>query len=310
MKIIKCGGSVLKEYQDRLKLYNEIKEYDGSVVLVVSAFNDCPYSTNNLKKLLQGNYTYEMEQELITIGEIISSIRVTNELLNEFIDASLIYKEQLGIYVETSNKMDHIVELDPQYIKEEIIKHKVVVVPGFIGINQNNRIVSLNSNGSDLTTMIIARMLNVNDVYLYKDVLGLASIDPKSEKNYKLYKDCNYNLMLQIILHGSDLIQEEAIRFAKDNEITIHVQHYLNHLYGTNISKPTKERVIVFQLQDKDIYIDGYNNKDTVENILLLKDIKYDYILPCNSYLKIVTGYKNEKQIIQTMHQAYLKGEI
>ena len=92
MKIIKCGGSVLKNYNDRLQLYKEIKSSDEKVVLVVSAFNDCPYSTDKLSLLLKDNYTYEMKQEIIVIGEIISSLRVTNELLNQYIDATLIYK--------------------------------------------------------------------------------------------------------------------------------------------------------------------------------------------------------------------------
>lgn len=310
MKIIKCGGNSLKNYADRKKLYNEIKEYNGSIVLIVSAFHDSPYSTSSLKELLKDNYTYEMEQELITLGEVISSIRVTNELLNEFIDATLIYKDQIGIYVETTNKMDHIIEIDNYHIQEAVLNHKVVVIPGFVGINQNQRTVSLNRNGSDLTAMIVAKMLDMNDVFLYKDVLGLASFDPHHEKNYKLYKNVSYDLMLQIMLHGSDLIQEEAIRFAKDNQINVHVQHYLNHSYGTNVISTNKERVVVFQLNDNDVYIDGYNNKDTIENILILKDIPYDYILPCNSYIKIVSGYHNESQIIKLLHQMYMKGDL
>jgi len=310
MKIIKCGGNALKNINDRKKLYREIKEYNGTIALIVSAFHDSPYSTSSLNELLKDNYTFEMEQELITLGEIISSIRVTNELLNEFIDATLIYKEQIGIYVETTNKMDHIVQIDGRSIQEAIMNHKVVVIPGFIGINQNQRIVSLNRNGSDLTAMIVAKMLDVKDVFLYKDVLGLASFDPHNEKNYKLYKDVSYDLMLQIMLHGSDLIQEEAIRFAKDNQINIHVQHYLNHSYGTNVTSVNKERVIVFLLKDNDVYIDGYNNKETIENILILKNIPFDYILPCNSYLKIVSGYHNENQIIKLLHQMYMKGDL
>ena len=310
MKIIKCGGVSLDKLENRLKIYQEIKEYDGSVLLVVSAFASGPYSTNSLKGLLNDNYNYEMLQEMITIGEVISSIRITNELLNEFVDATLIYKEQIGIFVESSNKMDSISGYDGKYIQDALLKHKVVVVPGFIGINQDNKIVSLNQNGSDLTAVIIAKMLNLNDVYLYKDVLGLASLDPQENKNYKLYKSVSYSLMLQIIMHGSNLVQEEALRFAKDNNITIHIQHYLNHSYETKISTLGNEKVLVFQKNDHEIFIDGYSNKENIENILLLKEISYDYILPCNSYLKIVTNYNNQSEIISLLHDKYLKGEL
>ena len=310
MRVIKCGGNCLKKLDDRKKLYQEIKYSDEKVVLVVSAFDDTPYSTDSLSELLKGNYTYEMKQELISMGEIISSLRVCNELLNEYIDATFLYKEDIGIYVKTSNKMDQIVKLDEKKIKEEVLKHKVVVVPGFIGINQNNKIVTLNKNGSDLTAVIMAYLLNCEEVYLYKDVLGLASIDPHLYHQYKLYHEVSYDFMIQCNLHYNHLIQEEALRFAKEHQIKINIQHYLNHHYQTRIDKINKERVIVFSLFDQGVYIDGYNNKETIENILILKEIKYNYILPCNSYLKIVSEYSNEKKILETLHQSYLKGEL
>ena len=164
MKIIKCGGNILKSLDNRKKLYDEIKHYNDKVILVVSAFSDSPYSTKSLDSLLVNNDDYYMKQELITIGEIISSIRVTNELLNEYIDASLVYKEEVGIYVNSSDKMDEIIRLDQSSIKEKVDKHKVVVIPGFIGINQENKIVSLNANGSDLTAILVAKMLDRKSV--------------------------------------------------------------------------------------------------------------------------------------------------
>lgn len=310
MKIIKCGGASLNNYQDRKKLYNEIKEYNGSVVLIVSAFQDGPYSTKQLESLLENNYTYQMKQELITIGEIISSIKVVNELLNEYIDASLIYKEDIGIYVNTSDKMDEIVALNGDKIKEELLVHKVVVVPGFIGINQDNKQVSLNKNGSDLTAILVAKMLDEKDVFLYKDALGLSSINPKLENKYKLYKSLSYDMMHKIVLHGNPIIQEEALLKAKEYNINIHMQHYINHLYGTSITNSNSERVIVFQILDNDVFIDGYINKEQVENILIEKNLLFDYVLQCNSYLKIVTGYNNELAILKTLHDLFMKGEL
>lgn len=310
MKIIKCGGSILKDYINRKNLYENIKKEQEKVILVVSAFNDTPYSTQSLKELLTNNYNYEMEQELLVIGEIISSIRVCNELLNEYVDATLLYKENIGIYVKTSDKMEEIVSLDNKYLLNELKEHKVIVVPGFIGINQDNKIVTLNENGSDLTAILIAKMLDENNVYLYKDVLGLASIDPNKSSNYKLYKKVSYDLLSQVVSHGSNLIQNEAIKQAKENKITIHIQNHLNQKYETTISMANSERTVVFQQKDKDIYIDGYNQKESIESILNNKKIRYDYILPCTSYLKIVTSFNNQKDIINTLHNNYLKGII
>lgn len=310
MKIIKCGGKVLKNYDYRKKLYNEIKESKEKTILVVSAFNESPYSTSSFRKLLNNNYTYEMEQEIIILGEIISSIIVTNELKNEYIDAEVLYKEEIGIYVKTSDKMEEIIKLDPKYIKDKIDKHNVLVIPGFIGINQHNKFVSLNNNGSDLTAILVAKMLGINEVYLYKDVLGLSSINPKDNTDYKLYKKVNYSLMHQIIIHGNDLLQEQALIVAKDNNIIINISHYINHSYNTLISKTSNEPVVVIQRNNNCIYIDGYYNKELIENYLISNNISYDYVLSCNSFIKIVTSFNNEKIIENQLHKALLKGNL
>lgn len=309
MKIIKCGKDALKDLKNRLKLYDEIKLYDEQVILVVSAFNDSPYSTSSLRTLLVNNYSNEMEQEMIVIGEIISSLRVCNELLNKYIDAIVLYKEEIGIHVKFTDKMEQVIKIDKELIKSKLENHKVLVVPGFIGISQNNKIVSLNKNGSDLTAVIMASVFECKDVYLYKNVLGLSSINPYIYSNYKLYKSISYDLMLQSISHGNDLIQEEALRFAKDNEIKVHIQNYLNHDNETIISKFSNEKVVIFQMIANEIYIDGYSNKEQIENVLRLNNFEFDYILPCNSYLKIVL--KNDtKEVLCYLHNLYLKGEL
>ena len=310
MKIIKCGGKVLKDFEYRNKLYKEIKEDKDKIILVVSAFCDSPYSTVSFKNLLKDNYTYEMEQELLILGEIISSIIVTNELKNLYIDAEVIYKEEIGIYVNSSDKMDEIARLDPTFINKKIANHKVIVIPGFIGINQHNKYVSLNANGSDLTAVLIAKMLNINEVFLYKDVLGLSSINPKENSEYKLYKNVSYSLMHQIIIHGNDLLQEEALKIAKDNNIIINITHYINHSYNTVISKYSKEPVIVIQNCNKDIYIDGYFNKEIIELQLNKNNLIYDYVLPCNSFIKVVTSFNNELMIKKQLHNALMKGNL
>lgn len=310
MKVIKCGGSILKDITNRKRLYKEIKTLEDKVILIVSAFNDSPYSTNSLNNLITNNYTFEMKQELLVIGEIISSIRVCNELLNEYIDADVLYKEEIGIIVQTTDKMEQIVSLDNSKIKEKINKHKVIVVPGFIGINQDNKIVTLNKNGSDLTALLIAKMLEIDEVFLYKDVLGLSSIDPSVSTNYKLYKNISYDLMNQIVMHGNGLVQDLAVKIAKENKINIHIQNFLNHNFETLVSTVSKERIVVFTESRQDIFIDGFTNKDFMENILRKHKLQFDYILPCNSYLKVVTSYNNQKQILLTLNNLYVKGEF
>lgn len=310
MKIIKCGGTSLANYEDRIKIYNQIKKSDEKTILIVSAFANSPYSTKSLKSLLKDNYDYYMKEQLITLGEIISSIKVTNELLNEYIDASLIYIDELGIKVNSYENNIEIFSLDNSKILDKINNHKVVVIPGFIAINQDNKIVSLKENGSDLTAIIVAKMLEINDVYLYKDVLGLSSIDPSISTSYKLYEKVSYDNMLKIISHGNSLVQYEAVKLAKENNINIHILHYLNQSQETLISKVYNVQVTTFSMLDNDVYIDGYTDHTKIENILILRNIKYDYLLPCNGFIKISSSYNNSLHIITTLHNLYLKGEL
>lgn len=310
MKIIKCGGSVISDINFKKQLYKDIKTNKEKIVLIVSAFNNGPYSTNTLSNLLTNNFTYEMREQLITLGEIISSIKICNEMLNEMIDVACIYKEEIGIYVKTSDKMEYIEKINSNIIKEKISKHQVLIIPGFIAYNQDNKLVSLNKNGSDLTALIVAKMLEINEVNLYKNVLGLSSIDPKINKKYKLYQTVSYALMEQITIHGSELLSLDAIRYAKENNIKINIQFYLNSHYKTTIDKFCKEKVIVFQIDNNDIYIDGYNNKEHIEKLLSVNEFNYEYVLPCNSFIKIVCNKDNSQKIFNYLYSLFLKGEL
>lgn len=308
MKIIKYGGNALNDKNNRKLIYKQIK--NEKAVLIVSAFKNGPYSTSTLKSLITNNYTTLMNQQLIILGEIISSIIVTNELLNEGIDATIIYPYELGIYVNFNDKMEDIISLDNEIIKQCIDKHQIVVIPGFIGINQDDYLVSLNEGGSDLTAILVAKMLDCNEVFLKKDVLGLASINPKYSKDYKLYQHVSYDTMLLLASHGNKLIQEDALKYAKDYKINIHINHFLNNAYDTLIQYNSKERVITFSIFDNFVYIDGYDNTILIENYLIGNHIPFDYIMNLKSSLKIVTSYKNQEQLLSILHTLFMKGEL
>lgn len=310
MKIIKYGGNALKSKMNRLSIYKKLKNEKDKVVMVVSAFKDSPYSTSDLSLLLTKNYTYEMKQQMIILGEIISSLRICNELLNEGINATVILPQEVGISVFTSDHFEYLLELDDTFIKEKSEQYDVIVFPGFIGINQDGYFVSLNESGSDLSAVFVAKMLGEKEIFLYKDVLGLASIDPHLSAQFRLFKNASFEQMMMISEHKNQLVQKEALHYAADYQINIHVSHFLNDTSETLISKKSGERVVVMSYEDHFVYLDGYQQSEKISNYLLINHVYFDYIMTSNHSLKIVTSEHNEKEILLLLHDLYIKGEF
>lgn len=310
MKIIKYGGNALKSKMNRLAIYKKIKNINDKIVMIVSAFKDSPYSTNELSMLVNQNCTYEMKQQMIVLGEIISSLRVCNELLNEGINAMVLFPQEIGISVVTSDQFDYVDELDNRFLQEKLLDYDVIVIPGFIAINQEGYFVSLNKGGSDLSAVLIAKMLDEKEIFLYKDVLGLSSIDPQLSTQFKLFKQASFEQMMLLCEHKNPLIQKEALHYAQDYDIRIHVSHFLNDTHETLISKKGNDKMIVMSYEKNCIYIDGYQQNEKISNLLLNNHLYFDYIMNHNRSLKIVTSEQNEKEILLFLHERYVKGEL
>lgn len=287
IEIYKYGGNVLKVEDNRRKIYDSFKEKIKKgikIFMVVSAFGrekDC-FSTDNLAKNIELLNNCEKDQ-IMTFGEIYSSLIIKNELLREKIKVNSVNYDEIGIMCDNNYQDGNILGIDMSYLKELIEENDVVVVPGFIAESMEGRVISLGRNTSDLTAIIIAHYFNIKKVNIVKEVDGVYKKDPNKQKTNKIIKNISYDEMINVVKAGSRIIANKSLKYAKDKNIIIEIKS-IDKEEGTIISKKESNEKILFvdtseettkvAFKDMDVFDDIF--KDLVKEKIKLKNLVID----------------------------------
>lgn len=210
ISVLKFGGSSLKDKESRQKVIDIIKhKKDQKVIVVVSAVGRYPdaYATETLRSLISTNVTIEETSRLVSVGEIISGVILSNELVTSGVKAISLSSLQAGLKVEDA----HFIGINVQYIKTMLNQYDVVIVPGFQGIDSQGEISILDSGDSDYSAVYIAKKMNLNTVYLYSDVCGIYTGDPKYIYSAKLISHVSYKQALELASHKARIICQKAL---------------------------------------------------------------------------------------------------
>lgn len=226
IKIIKFGGTIVNNqlYFSKVEniIGNELNN-NNKLVIVVSAIgrdND-PYSTSKLTNL-GPNLNEKEKAELLSYGERISSLVFLNALKEKKYNAGILMIDEIGINLEGNYLEGQLKSLDNKVLMEKLEIYDILIVPGFIGLN-NHRVGLLGLGGSDLTGIYLAKMLNIKEIYLYKDVDGVKSGDPKIIVDALTINKLSYDECLIFAKCGAKIVQNKAIEEAKKSNILINI---------------------------------------------------------------------------------------
>ena len=93
------------------------------------------------------------------------------------------------------------------YVKRGVIP----VVPGFIGRGKSGAVVTLGRGGSDLTATTLARALQATQVFLWKDVPGLLTADPRVVPDARLIPSLHVREASELAYHGAKVLHPRAL---------------------------------------------------------------------------------------------------
>ncbi len=89
--------------------------------------------------------------------------------------------------------------------------HRIVVVPGFLGVSAGGTITSLGRGGSDLTAILLATAIRADACELIKDVPGYYTADPHRDPAARQIHDLTAEDALRMADEGCDLVQRAAL---------------------------------------------------------------------------------------------------
>ncbi len=136
-------------------------------------------------------------------GEFLSA-QVMAKLLNAtFIDAEkvIFFKENGTLDGSKSYKA----------IAEATANEKMVVFPGFYGVDVNGKVKTFSRGGSDISGAVVARGVNASVYENWTDVSGFYACDPRIVNNPKQIKSLSYKELRELSYMGANVLHAESI---------------------------------------------------------------------------------------------------
>lgn len=98
-------------------------------------------------------------------------------------------------------------------------RHEVVVVPGFVAVDEGGDAALLGRGGSDWTALFLAQRLGAR-CRLVKDVDGLYASDPAASRGAQRVCSATFD---EVARAGGKLVQEKALAFAKAHGLAFEI---------------------------------------------------------------------------------------
>lgn len=272
--VLKFGGSSVADNIKLNVVAEKIKSFyedNKKVVVVVSAQGK---TTDGLIKEAMTLSSVPNERELdvlLSCGEQISMAKLAILLDRLGIPAISLTGWQAGIYTNNTNQDAIIEDIDTTRIESELDKGKIVIVAGFQGINENMDITTLGRGGSDTTAVAIAAKLKASKCYIFSDVDGVYTTDPRQTKVARKINALSYTEMLDIADEGAKVLHNRCVEVGEKFCIPIIAKSTFNNNEGTEINNKIEGEYVKNIVKNDNIqYVHLTSNEYSLEKFNII----------------------------------------
>ena len=256
--VLKFGGSSLSDNINLnivAKKIIELKEEGNKIICVVSAQGK---TTDNLIKEAKELSAVPNEREmdaLLSTGEQMSAAKLAILLTMLGHKAISLTGWQAGIYTNSDYQSSKIINIDVTRMNKELEKGNIVIVTGFQGIDENQNITTLGRGGSDTTAVAIAAAVKAAHCYIFSDVDGVYTADPRDVKLAHKLNSISYEEMSYISGEGAKVLHDRCVELAEKYNMPIIAACTFNKNKGTEICSNMEETAIKSIIKNDNILI-------------------------------------------------------
>jgi aspartate kinase len=196
--------------------------------------------------LLLGHVPALSLDEFLSWGELLSSKLFELALRQKniscvWLDARELMKTN-GEFGKARPHLDLLREKSQTHIYP-LIEKNIVVTQGYIGSDLNGQTTTLGKEGSDFSTALFAEALNAQKIYIWKDVQGIMTTDPRLLSEAQVLKQIHVDEIRELTRFGAKVIHPDTFTPALRAHIPIQVGYSQNpSLPGTLIISSPENR--------------------------------------------------------------------
>lgn len=106
-----------------------------------------------------------------------------------------------------------------------LARHIIPVVTGFIGATQQGKITTMGRGGSDYTASILSTSINANELWIWSDVDGMMTADPREYEDAQMIPLLSYDEVAEMAYFGARILHARMIRPLRERSIPIRIKN-------------------------------------------------------------------------------------
>jgi len=191
-----------------------------------------------LEKILIGiNYVGELtlktKDQVLSFGERLAALIVSATLRDYKLESQYFSGKNAGIvtdskFGEANPLMNFTTHQAIKRIKPLLEKNMIPVITGFIAANQDGVVTTLGRGGSDYTATILGVALDVDEVWIWTDVDGIMTSDPKIISDAKTLSELSYGEAAEMAIFGAKAMHPRALEPIIKKQIPVRIRNVFN----------------------------------------------------------------------------------
>ena len=153
--------------------------------------------------------------EAIAIGERLSSVLVSEHLVSRGIKAQAVNAAEAivtdAMFNNASPLMAPTIEKANARLKPIIEAGEIPIVTGFNGATTDGRPTTLGRGGSDFSASILAAALGASELWIWTDVDGIMTADPRLVKDARILDEITYGEAAELAYAGAKVLHPRTL---------------------------------------------------------------------------------------------------
>jgi aspartate kinase len=209
-----------------------------------------------------GELTPKSRDTVISYGEKLSAPIVSGALKDLGLKSEHFTGGEAGIVTDNNfGEAGLLMNVTKYQVKKNLEpllkKGAVPVLTGFIAATQNGETTTLGRGGSDYTATIIGAALEADEVWIWTDVDGLMTSDPKIVSSAKTINELSFQEATELTIFGAKAMHPRALEPARKEGIPVRIR---------NVFKPENPGTLIKKEQK-------IKQKDGVKAVTLVRNV-------------------------------------
>jgi aspartate kinase len=196
--------------------------------------------------LMLGERPPRSVDEAIAVGERLSATLLAAHLNESGVEARAVNAREVvvtdAVFGNASPLMEPTRERARSVLMPLLEARRLPIVTGFNGATLDGRATTLGRGGSDFSASILAAVLDAEELWIWSDVDGIMSADPRLVEHAKVLDEITYREAAELAYNGAKVLHPRTLAPLMEKDIPVWSKNSF-HLAapGTRIVAATRE---------------------------------------------------------------------